>query len=183
MSHHEAPCPNKRAKLDKSVQDDSSEIATQIAGLAINAEQQHAISDFIQATQEPVSVAVETLEDCHWDLLEAISRFGEDTEEGDLGDGDVDEGEDSGPPIIERIRSQSPPRSRRRARAASGCFHRDALHRATFEKGYGHPRCFQSALVDPVRIEHSSSTVNLSPVPLFTSPYDDKLWYTGFMRP
>ncbi|KAJ4375463.1 hypothetical protein N0V86_006994 [Didymella sp. IMI 355093] len=47
----------------------------------LNAEQRESISQFIQATKEPTSVAIQTLKECDWDLLEAISRFGGDEDD------------------------------------------------------------------------------------------------------
>lgn len=192
MVDHKSPPPSKRAKLARSFQGDSSGLADQIADLAINAEQRTAISEFIEATKEPIIVAIETLQECQWDILEAISRFGEDAEE---------EVVDTDPaaPIIEPIRSRSPSRSRNpsediehiRSRSPSRSrksiedsdFHlRNALHRATIKQGHNHPLCFHSALVKPIAIEYSSTGRSVR-VPLFTSPYEEKLWYTGFMKP
>lgn len=79
----------------------SAELTEALLNLAIDTEQSVAVSYFIQATKQPVSVAIETLEACQWDLVEAVSRFGEYVER------NQEELDESSAPAIEPLRPRS----------------------------------------------------------------------------
>lgn len=179
MAEHGLPSSSKsdNSADPASPQAGSSDITTVLADLSIDAEQRNAISDFVQATKESVSVAIDTLQDCQWDLLEAISRFGEDVEQED------EEGHDSSTPVIQPIRSQSTPRVREQPSTPSDHFRINALVRATQINGREHPRSFRSALTEPIAIERPPLAADTASVPMFVSPYGEKLWYTGFIAP
>ncbi|KAF3002426.1 hypothetical protein E8E13_003823 [Curvularia kusanoi] len=160
----------------------SAELTEALLDLAIDTEQSVAVSYFIQATKQPVSVAIETLEACQWDLVEAVSRFGEDVEQ------NQEELDELATPVIESMhpRSSSPSSTRRARRGSSlssDLYHRDALSRATSRSRGDHPRSFRSLAEDPIALEHTPLTADATPPPMFNSPYSEKLWYTGFMKP
>lgn len=156
----------------------SSNIARFMAALTI--EQRDAVSDFIQATREPVSIAIEALKESGWDLLDAVSRFGEDPEEEDESDVDPTA------PIIEPIRTyQRKPRVVRNPPPLKSLplALRQALQNATFKNGIENPRSQKSVLLDQVSLQYSQLPTNTPSIPMFILQYDEKMWYTGFMEP
>lgn len=109
---------SKHATLDaSSPQRFGTKLTEPLAYLAIDTKQCAAVSYFIQATKQPVSVAVQTLGACQWDLIEAVSRFGENYKQ------TQEEPGDSSVPVIEPIRSRSsspsPTRHSRRGEGSS----------------------------------------------------------------
>ena len=138
-----------------------------LSRLAINTEQRDAIAAFVQATKQSIDVAIVTLQDCEWDLLEAISQFGDDEERDDTPrdhvsrDSTERDEEDDG---IEPIRPQTrrryeapPPEPRRksRERTPSNTFLLKALDRATAKSGQDHPRSFRAVVIDPIAIDYA----------------------------
>jgi hypothetical protein len=100
-----------------------------LSRLAINTEQRDAIAAFVQATKQSIDVAIVTLQECNWDLLEAISQLGDDYEYNDaprdriLRDSpDYDEEDDGIEPIRRqaRWRAKAPsPEPRRKSREST----------------------------------------------------------------
>mgnify|MGYP004499009949 CR=1 FL=1 len=149
---------------------DNGKIATYMASL--NTEQRNAISDFIQATKEPVSVAIQALQECQWDLLEAISRFGEDDEQED------EDNLDPSAPVIEPMRIPSLPGTspRKRSHAVNTPYLRfEALHNTTDRNGKDNPRSPKSVVFDPITLDYSRSTADTPSTCMFISPYDEKM--------
>lgn len=155
---------------------DTSDIATYMASLSMA--QRDTISEFVEATKEPVSVAIRTLQETNWDLLDAISQFGDDAEEEDhiiI---------DSTAPVIEPIRPRRIPAPDRRFRATDQASLRFvALYNTTKVNGIEFPRSQKSVLLDPISLSYSLLPATTPSVPMFISPYDEKMWYTGFMQP
>lgn len=155
---------------------DNSNIATYMARLSV--EQRDTISEFIEATKEPVSVAIRTLLETEWDLLDTISRFGDDTEQDDK------DTTDPTAPVIESIRPRSTPGPTRRSHATDKATLRFlALLNATNQNGIEFPRSQKSVLLDPLSLDYSLLPSDTPSIPMFISPYDEKMWYTGFMQP
>ena len=166
-----------------------------LSRLAINTEQRDAIAASVQATKQSIDVAIVTLQDCEWDLLEAISQFGDDEERDDTPRDHIsrdsteqDEEDDGVEPIRPqthwRYKEPSPePRRKSRERTPSNTFLLKALEQATAKSGQDHPRSFRSVVTDPVAIDYAPLGLWKAPAPMFDSPYQDKLWYTGFMEP
>jgi hypothetical protein len=160
---------------------------------ALNAEQRESINQFIQATKEPTSVAIQTLKECDWDLLEAISRFGGD--EDDDGDAqDHPEKETYAPPVaLKGSRHGSDVREwvrewmfkeGQRKREAFDLFRRVTLQRLTLDNGQDWPQCPRNVAYEPITLQYLPSSPNTHTIPKFSSPYgENKLWYTGSMRP
>src|SRR5690242_5020901 len=155
---------------------DSSNTATYMASLST--EQRDTISEFVEATKEAVSVAIRTLQETNWDLLDAISQFGDDAEEEDS---HIIE---STAPLIEPIRPRRMPALDRRFRATDQASLRFvALYNTTKLNGIEFPRSQKSVLLDPISLSYSLLPANTPSVPMFISPYAEKMWYTGFMQP
>ncbi|KAF2627681.1 hypothetical protein BU25DRAFT_58116 [Macroventuria anomochaeta] len=165
---------------------DSMKLATYIASL--DTEQRNAISEFIQATKEPVSVAIQTLQGCQWDLLEAVGRFGEDDEQ------EVEGNLHLSAPAIEPIRNSRTRESfsRRGPKRVptrdtyildSRSWRRAALYNSTSKNGKKNPQSPKSVIFDPVTLDYTHSRPNTPSAPMFISYYSDKLWYSGFMKP
>jgi hypothetical protein len=58
------------------------------------------------------------------------------------------------------------------------------LSKATVKAAKESPRSPRALILDPVAILRNTSPETISiPTRLFDSPYPEKLWYTGFMRP
>ncbi|KAJ4988155.1 hypothetical protein SVAN01_06407 [Stagonosporopsis vannaccii] len=134
----------------------------------LSTEQRDTISDFIEATKEPVSVAIRTLQETEWDLLDAISQFGDDAEEDD-------DTVEPVAPVIESIRPRSIPDPGQRSRTTDKASLRFlALHNSTRKNGIEFPRSQKSVLLNPISINHSLLPTNTPSAPMFNSPYDEK---------
>ena len=143
------------------------ELVEALAGLAIDTEQRDAIAVFVQATRQSVDVAIEALQDCGWDLLEAISQFGDDDERDDTlrdsiprnnteQDEEYDDIEPIRPQTRWRYQEPSPePRRRSRESTPSNMFLLKALEQATAKSGKDHPRSYRSVVVDPIAIDYA----------------------------
>lgn len=166
------------------------ELVEDLAGLVINTEQRDAIVAFVQATNQSVDVAIETLQECGWDFLKAIPQSGGDDERDDIPhDSTEQEEEDDG---IEPIRPQarwryqelSPePRRRSRESTPSNIFLLKALERATAKSRKDHPRSYKFVVAGPIAVGYAPLGLWRTPAPMFIPSYQDKLWYTGFMKP
>jgi hypothetical protein len=152
-----------------------------LSRLAINTEQRDAIAAFVQATKQSIDVAIVTLQECNWDLLEAISQFGDDYEYNDTprehisrDSPDYDEDDDGVEPIRPqaRWRAKAPsPEPRRKSREStastesrrrksrestpSNIFLLKALEQATAKSGKDHLRNFRSVVIDPIAIDYA----------------------------
>ena len=242
MAEHGSPSSSRRSSSGSVASSFTSrynnpELVEALSGLAIDTEQRDAIAAFVRATRQPVEVAIETLQDCGWNLLEAIGQFvfederdldnpreystrdgtRDSSEQDEEDDGvepirprirwrqeepspeprgsieqneeDEQDEEDDGiepirPQIHRRNREPSPePRRRFSAGAPSDEFLIRALERATARNGLEHPRSVRAVVEDPVAVEYAPLSFYKRPAPMFISPYQDKLWYTGFMKP
>ncbi|KAF1924783.1 uncharacterized protein M421DRAFT_270762 [Didymella exigua CBS 183.55] len=164
----------------------SAKIGTYIASL--NTEQRNSIIQFIQATKEPTSVAIQTLIECEWDLIEAVSRFGDDYD-----DAQEDfEKEIVTPPTRfsgsehSSRNVQTPPRQPKKDKRKSRSpvpLRRDLLHKLAFQNGQDWPQNPRNAAYEAIILQYSPSSPSMQTIPMFLSPYEDKMWYTGFMRP
>ncbi|KAJ8106143.1 hypothetical protein OPT61_g9736 [Boeremia exigua] len=154
----------------------SPEITNYMASLTL--EQREMVSEFIQATKEPVSIAVQALQDSEWDLLDAVSRFGEDVEQ------ENEDDLDSSTPAITPIRSRNGPVPPPRSRAIDKPhLYLQALFNTTKNNGKDYPKSLRAIFFEPISLSHSPVTDDTPSAPMFASPGDEKMWYTGFMRP
>lgn len=153
----------------------------------LGSEQRKAITEFVDVTKEPIDVAVRLLQEHQWDLLEAIGQFfSEDDEQQD------EENDDTPPPAIEITRGLDTPKAIQRKSSGRTCnypsleydMRRTILETVTAENGKENPRGARAVIIDPIATLECKSSTNIErPVCLFKSPYPDKLWYTGFMKP
>lgn len=155
----------------------------------LSTEQHGMISDFIQATKEPISVAIQTLKECEWDLVRAVSRFGDDEDDDDdTEDWEKDTLAPSAPLDVPR-RSTNPSMTphqsvkESRFRKISGSLRREALLNLTMTNGKDWPKSAKTVAHEVITVQHSPSNPNSHTIPIFISPYKDKIWYTGFMEP
>lgn len=163
------------------------EITDYVASL--DTAKRNAIHDFIEATKESVSVAIEALQQYQWDLLEAVGQFGDD-------DPKEDKDEiDASVPIVEPLRTrsspeavQSKPHQRKSSRSTytidTESLRHAVLFKVTRQNGKEHPRSPRSVIFDPIAaLERTPPPANAPTPRMFTSSYQEKMWYTGFMRP
>lgn len=153
----------------------------------LGTEQRRAITEFVEVTKEPFHVAVRLLQEHQWDLLEAIGQFfGEDDEQQD------EDNDDTPPPAIEVTRSLDIPEFIQRKPSERICdypslqldMRRTILETATAENGKENPRSARAVIIDPIATLEYNSSAKIAPLTcMFVSPYPDKLWYTGFMKP
>ncbi|KAJ4321103.1 hypothetical protein N0V94_003050 [Neodidymelliopsis sp. IMI 364377] len=152
--------------------------------------QRNAVDDFIGVTRTNIHIAVRTLRESKWDLIEATARFYLDETDSP----DDDDTQESFPEV-QPIRGSSRSKVASPARAKKGRFQsassagetpwlRIALSKATVKAAKESPRSPRALILDPVTILRNTSPETISvPTHLFDSPYPEKLWYTGFMRP
>lgn len=151
--------------------DDEQILASPYASLDVA--KRETVTEFAEVTKENVNTAIQILEGCDWDLLEAVGQFfGEDQEDN----------EDDPIPTIEPIRT-SKPREVRPVKAHETTLRKLALNRTTTMNGKESPRNTRAAILDPIELEYTTSPVTTQSLPMFKSPYPEKMWYTGFMRP
>lgn len=140
-----------------------------------------AVSNFVQATKEPTSIAVQTLRDCHWDLLEAIGRYGES-------DGNQKgHHTDTSPAITELVRKPLPPKRHRcdGSQRESPFWLPHAIRNLVHRQAREHPRSPRALMFDPIAaLEHLPSNTSMKYFPMFASRSGEgRVWYTAFMRP
>lgn len=167
---------------------DADSFLRYVAKLSI--EKRETIYQFVEATKEPSSAAVQTLQECEWDLLGAISRFaGDDDEDG--GDAQKFLEKKTIAPLIALTRSRHGSDVRawrsKEARKQShlcGVSRGAILQKLVSQNGHEWPRNPRNAAYAPIALQYLPSSPNTHIVPEFSSPYGDrKLWYTGFMGP
>lgn len=161
--------------------DDIEKVARYMASL--NTEQRNTISEFIQATKEPVSVAIHTLQECDWDLIEAVARFGENDAQEEW------ERETVAPsaPLAEprgSSEARTPPRRMKQKRFPPEDNLRPwVLDKLARSNGQDWPQNPKNIVYEAITLQYSPSSPNTHTIPMFISPYKDKMWYTGFMKP
>lgn len=159
----------------------------------LSGEQRESITQLISATKEPLSVAIDTLIACEWDLLEAIAIFGGDARDED----DDDDGtrkdlhKQTYAPLGTRYQGGTAVRNwctgeerKQYQEEYSTITQRVVLLRHRF---YSHnqdwPQNPRNAVSVPITLRLSPSSPNTHTIK-FMSPHGDrKLWYTGFMEP
>lgn len=143
----------------------------------LNLGKRNAVTEYVRVTKESTDFAIQALEKYEWDLLEAIGRFF------DEGSHEQDRiNVDMLTPAIEPIRT-SKRVNKRRFKANKPTLRHTILNRATLQNGMESPRNPRAVILDPIALEYAPPEIITTAPRMFTSPYPDKLWYTGFMRP
>lgn len=148
--------------------------------------QREAISQFVSATKEPISVAIDTLIACEWDLIEAASCFTGDSRDDD----DDDDGDTAREDLQEGTRALTRAQSRRgsdvrewvheetlkafRQHKNAGTLRHSTLRLRLLGNKQEWPQNPQNVAHEPIALHFSPSSPSTHTIPRFISPYGER---------